>query len=117
KAMHDRRVKVFFAVGGNFLSATPDTEFTARALSRCRLTAHVSTKLNRAHLVTGAQALILPCLGRTELDVQRSGPQFVSVENSMGVVHASRGALGPASEHLLSEPAIEAGLARATLGG
>ncbi|HEY0172438.1 MAG TPA: FdhF/YdeP family oxidoreductase [Pyrinomonadaceae bacterium] len=116
KAMHSARVKVFFALGGNFLSATPDTEFTARALSRCRLTAHVSTKLNRSHLVTGGQALILPCLGRTERDPQSSGEQFVSVENSMGVVHSSRGSLEPASEHLLSEPAIVARLARATLG-
>ncbi|HEV7890488.1 MAG TPA: FdhF/YdeP family oxidoreductase [Pyrinomonadaceae bacterium] len=116
KAMHERRVKVFFAVGGNFLSATPDTEFTAEALRRCRLTAHVSTKLNRAHLVTGEQALILPCLGRTERDVQKSGEQFVSVENSMGVVHTSRGSLDPASPQLLSEPAIVARLARATLG-
>src|SRR4051812_36301787 len=115
KAMHERRVKVFFAVGGNFLSATPDTEFTAEALRRCRLTAHVSTKLNRAHLVTGEQALILPCLGRTERDVQKSGEQFVSVENSMGVVHSSRGSLEPASTQLLSEPAIVARLARATL--
>jgi molybdopterin-dependent oxidoreductase alpha subunit len=116
KAMHDRSVKLFFAVGGNFLSATPDTEFTAEALGRCRLTAHVSTKLNRAHLVTGEQALILPCLGRTERDVQKSGEQFVSVENSMGVVHSSRGRLDPASPHLLSETAIVARLARATLG-
>ncbi|MFN2414572.1 MAG: FdhF/YdeP family oxidoreductase [Pyrinomonadaceae bacterium] len=117
KAMHSARVKVFFALGGNFLSATPDTEFTARALARCRLTAHVSTKLNRSHLVTGGQALILPCLGRTERDAQSSGEQFVSVENSMGVVHSSRGGLDPASEHLLSEPAIVARLARETLGG
>ncbi|HEX8556946.1 MAG TPA: FdhF/YdeP family oxidoreductase [Pyrinomonadaceae bacterium] len=116
KAMYERKVKVFFALGGNFLSATPDTEFTARALAACRLTAHVSTKLNRSHLVTGEQALILPCLGRTERDAQASGEQFVSVENSMGVVHASRGSLEPASEHLLSEPAIVARLAGATLG-
>ena len=116
KAMHDGRVKIFFALGGNFLSATPDTEFTARALGRCRLTAQVSTKLNRAHLVTGKQALMLPCLGRTEADVQKAGPQFVSVENSMGVVHSSCGRLPPASEHLLSEPAIVARLARAVLG-
>jgi molybdopterin-dependent oxidoreductase alpha subunit len=116
KAMHDRRVKVFFALGGNFLSATPDTEFTAQALAHCRLTAHVSTKLNRAHLVTGEEALILPCLGRTERDAQAAGEQFVSVENSMGVVHSSRGSLAPASEHLLSEPAVVARLARATLG-
>ena len=117
KAMHEGRVKVFFALGGNFLSAAPDTEFTAGALRRCRLTAHVSTKLNRAHLVTGEQALILPCLGRTERDVQASGEQFVSVENSMGVVHASRGTLAPASEHLLSEARIVARLASATLRG
>jgi molybdopterin-dependent oxidoreductase alpha subunit len=116
KAMHERRVRLFFALGGNFLSATPDTEFTAEALRRTRLTVHVSTKLNRAHLVTGEQALILPCLGRTERDVQKSGEQFVSVENSMGVVHSSRGSLEPASPQLLSEPAIVARLARATLG-
>ncbi|HEV2704338.1 MAG TPA: FdhF/YdeP family oxidoreductase [Pyrinomonadaceae bacterium] len=115
-ALYERRVKVFFAVGGNFLSAAPDTEYTAAALRRARLTAHVSTKLNRAHLVTGEQALILPCLGRTERDVQATGEQFVSAENSMGVVQASRGRLAPASEHLLSEPAIIARLARATLG-
>src|SRR5919205_1127184 len=117
KAMHGRRVKVFFAVGGNFLSATPDTEYTAEALRRCRLTAHVSTKLNRAHLVTGEQALILPCLGRTEKDMQASGEQFVTVEDTTGVVHQSHGVLPPASEHLLSEPAIVTGIALATLRG
>ena len=116
KAMHNGRAKIFFALGGNFLSATPDTEYTAEALSRCRLTVHVSTKLNRAHLVTGEQALILPCLGRTEIDVQAAGAQFVSCENSMGVVQASRGRLEPASLHLLSEPMIVARLAAATLG-
>ena len=116
KAMHDERARVFFAMGGNFLSATPDTEFTAQALRNCDLTVHVSTKLNRAHCVTGKRALILPCLGRTEADIQASGPQFVSVENSMGVVHASRGQLEPASPHLKSEPAIVAELAHAVLG-
>jgi len=116
KAMHDGRAKVFFAMGGNFLSASPDTEYTARALRNCKLTAHVSTKLNRGHLVTGEVALILPCLGRTERDEQKGGAQFVSVENSMGVVHSSRGMLEPASQHLLSEPAIVAGLATKTLG-
>ncbi|NPC69411.1 FdhF/YdeP family oxidoreductase [Corallococcus exiguus] len=116
QALHDGRVKVFFAMGGNFLSATPDTEFTARALRRARLTVHVSTKLNRAHLVHGQRALILPCLGRTEHDVQASGRQFVTVEDSMGMVHASRGAVAPASEHLLSEPVIVARLAQAVLG-
>ncbi|MHA7630638.1 FdhF/YdeP family oxidoreductase [Corallococcus sp. M7] len=116
QALHDGRVKVFFAMGGNFLSATPDTEFTAQALRRARLTVHVSTKLNRAHLVHGRRALILPCLGRTEHDVQASGRQFVTVEDSMGMVHASRGAVAPASEHLLSEPVIVARLAQAVLG-
>jgi molybdopterin-dependent oxidoreductase alpha subunit len=116
KAMHEGRASVFFALGGNFLSATPDTEYTAEALRRCRLTAQVSTKLNRAHLITGEQALILPCLGRTEVDLQAGLAQFVTMENSMGIVHSSRGSLQPASEHLLSEPAIVARLARATLG-
>lgn len=116
KAMHAGQAKIFFALGGNFLSATPDTEYTARALRRCRLTAQVSTKLNRSHLVTGEQALILPCLGRTEIDMQATGAQFVSMENSMGIVHASRGRLSPASEHLLSEVMIVARLAQATLG-
>ncbi|PYS20496.1 MAG: hypothetical protein DMF72_20930 [Acidobacteria bacterium] len=115
RAMHEESARVFFGLGGNFLSATPDTEFTAEALRRCRLTAHVSTKLNRAHLITGKQALILPCLGRTEIDVQANEPQFVTTENSMAVVEEWRGALPPASEHLLSEPAIVAGLAKAAL--
>ncbi|HEX4946962.1 MAG TPA: FdhF/YdeP family oxidoreductase, partial [Blastocatellia bacterium] len=117
KAMHEGRAKVFFAMGGNFLSATPDTEFTADALRRCKLTAHVATKLNRSHLITGEQALILPCLGRTEIDGQASGAQFVSTENSMGVVQSSQGVNQPISEHLLSEPMIVARLAKATLRG
>ncbi|MFN2530350.1 MAG: FdhF/YdeP family oxidoreductase [Pyrinomonadaceae bacterium] len=116
QAMHDGLAKIFFGLGGNFISATPDTEFTADALKRCRLTAHVSTKLNRAHLITGDQALILPCLGRTEIDLQKRGLQFVSSENSMGVVQMSQGRLEPASPHLLSEPQIVALLAQATLG-
>jgi molybdopterin-dependent oxidoreductase alpha subunit len=116
KAMQDGRAQVFFALGGNFLSATPDTEFTAAALRRCRLTAHVSTKLNRSHLVTGRTALILPCLGRSEIDRQADGEQFVTVEDSMGIVNPSRGSLEPASEFLRSEPAIVAGLAKAALG-
>jgi molybdopterin-dependent oxidoreductase alpha subunit len=116
KAMHDGRARVFFAIGGNFLSATPDTEFTAEALRKCQLTVQVSTKLNRAHLVTGARALILPCLGRTEVDLQESGAQHVTMENSMGVVHSSVGKLLPASPHLLSETVIIAKLAKATLG-
>jgi molybdopterin-dependent oxidoreductase alpha subunit len=116
KAMDDGRVKVFFAMGGNFLSATPDTEFTAAALRKCELTAHVATKLNRAHLITGRTALILPCLGRTETDRQAGGDQFITVEDSMGVISASYGRLAPASPHLKSETAIVAGLAKATLG-
>lgn len=116
RAMHGGAAQVFFAVGGNFLSATPDTEFTAEALSRCSLTVQVSTKLNRAHLVTGRQALILPCLGRTDRDVQKTGSQFVTVENSMGIVHTSRGNLQPPSDQLLSEPAIVSRLSVATLG-
>ncbi len=115
KAMAEGKVKVFFAMGGNFLSATPDTDFTARALERCELTVHVSTKLNRSHLHTGKVGIILPCLGRTELDIQASGVQFVSVENSTGVVHKSQGGKTPASPHLLSEPKIVAELAKATL--
>jgi molybdopterin-dependent oxidoreductase alpha subunit len=114
QAMHDGQAKIFFALGGNFLSATPDTDFTAAALRSCRLTAHVSTKLNRSHVITADRALILPCLGRTEIDVQARRPQFVTTENSMGVVQVSRGSLAPASEELLSEPQIVARLARAT---
>ena len=115
-AMHAGRAKVFIALGGNFLSATPDTAYTAEALGRCNLTVQISTKLNRSHLITGAHALILPCLGRTERDVQSSGAQFVSVEDSMGIVHTSTGTLAPASPDLRSEPAIVAGIAGATLG-
>jgi len=102
-------------MGGNFLCAAPDTEFTAKALQKCRLTAHVSIKLNRSHLITGEIALILPCLGRSEIDRQAMGEQFVTVENSMGVINPSYGVLEPASNELRSEPAIISGLARATL--
>jgi molybdopterin-dependent oxidoreductase alpha subunit len=115
-AMHAGRVKVFVGLGGNFLSATPDTHYTSEALARCRLTVQISTKLNRGHLIAGETALILPCLGRTERDVQKSGEQFVTVEDTTGVVHQSRGVLPPGSEHLRSEPAIVAGMAMATLG-
>lgn len=115
KAMAEGKAKVFIGMGGNFLSATPDTEFTAKALQNCDLTVHISTKLNRSHLIHGKTALILPTLGRTDLDMQASGEQFVSVEDSMGVVHSSKGNLKPVSEYLLSEPAIVAGIAKATL--
>ncbi|WP_328633775.1 FdhF/YdeP family oxidoreductase [Streptomyces sp. NBC_00356] len=116
RALRDGQAKVFFAMGGNFVSASPDTDVTESAMRRARLTVHVSTKLNRSHTVTGARALILPTLGRTERDLQGSGEQFVTVEDSMGMVHASRGRLDPASRHLLSEPAIVARLARRVLG-
>jgi molybdopterin-dependent oxidoreductase alpha subunit len=96
--------------------ATPDTEVTARALQRCDLTVQISTKLNRSHLIGGRESIVLPCLGRTERDQQAEGPQFVSVENSMSVVHRSRGSLSPAGPELRSEPAIVAGLARALMG-
>ena len=115
QALHAGRAEVFLAMGGNFAVATPDTAFTEEALSRCRLTVHVATKLNRTHLLTGRESLLLPCLGRTEEDVQHAGPQFVTVEDSMAAVHRSRGRLAPASPRLKSEPAIVAGLARATL--
>ena len=115
EAMHQKKAKVFFGMGGNFISATPDTEFTANALRNCTLTVQVSTKLNRSHLITGKKALILPCLGRSEKDYQTFGEQFVSVENSMGVVHQSKGHLEPCFEKLLSETAIVANLAKATL--
>ncbi|WP_031030975.1 FdhF/YdeP family oxidoreductase [Streptomyces albus] len=117
RAMRDGKVKVFFAMGGNFVAASPDTEVTEAAMRRARLTVHVSTKLNRSHCVTGARALILPTLGRTERDTGPGGDRFVTVEDSMGMVHASRGRLAPASPHLLSEPVIVARLARAVLGG
>ncbi len=112
QAMRDGAVDVFFCMGGNFISATPDTMATAEGLRKVGLTVQVSTKLNRSHLVTGKKALILPCLGRTELDVQGTGPQFVSVENSMGIVHRSTGSLPPASSHLRSEPWIVAQLSQ-----
>ena len=116
RAMHDGRVNVFVAMGGNFLSATPDTEFTAEALRKCALTAHVATKLNRSHLVTGRTALILPCLGRSERDEQAGGEQFVTTEDSMGIINRSRGKMNPASPQLRSEPAIVCGIAAAVLG-
>ncbi|KOY58552.1 FdhF/YdeP family oxidoreductase [Streptomyces sp. XY332] len=116
QALRDGKAKVLFAMGGNFVGATPDTDVTEAAIRRASLTVHVSTKLNRSHAVTGRRALILPTLGRTDKDVQASGKQFVTVEDSMGMVHASRGNLTPASAHLLSEPAIVARMARAVLG-
>jgi len=107
--------KVFIGLGGNFVAAIPDTEIAARAMRRLNLTVGINTKLNRGHLVHGRKALILPCLGRTELDEQAEGPQMVTIEDSTCVVQASAGRNRPASPHLLSEPAIIAGMARATL--
>ncbi|BBZ11054.1 FdhF/YdeP family oxidoreductase [Mycobacterium branderi] len=114
-AMHRGDVKVFFGMGGNFALAAPDTAYTFEALRQCELTAHVSTKLNRSHLVHGRRALILPCVARTEIDRQASGIQSITVEDSMSMVHLSVGMKEPASPHLLSEPAIVAGMAEATL--
>jgi molybdopterin-dependent oxidoreductase alpha subunit len=116
RAMRDGAAKVFFAVGGNFVAATPDTAVTEAAMRGLDLTVHVSTKLNRSHVVHGRTALILPTLGRTESDLQHTGEQFVTVEDSMSVVHRSRGRLAPASDRLLSEVSIVCRLARAVLG-
>jgi len=116
QAMHEGRGKVFYALGGNFLQATPDTDYTAEALRRCRLTVHLATKLNRSHLITGKVGLILPCLGRSEKDFTGGKEQFVTVENSMSVVHQSVGHLSPAAKELLSEVMIIARTAAATLG-
>ena len=113
--MRDGDADLFLCMGGNFISATPDTEATAEGLRNVKLTVQISTKLNRSHLVTGETALILPCIGRTEIDIQDSGKQFVSVENSMGIVHTSKGGLDPASKYLRSEPWIVASLATAVL--
>lgn len=115
KAMHEKKASFFMGMGGNFLSATPDTDFTAEALENCDMTVQVSTKLNRSHLITGKEALILPCLGRTEIDLQKGGYQFVSVENSMGIVHSSKGVLEPASDKLRSEVSIVCGIANKLL--
>ena len=116
RAMREGKVKAFIGLGGNFVAASPDTGATSEALRSCELTVQISTKLNRSHVTPGKTALILPTLGRTERDVQASGPQFVTVEDSMSVVHASRGRLAPASQHLLSEVAIISRLARHLLG-
>lgn len=113
RAMLDDKVRLYLSMGGNLVSAMSDTEEVARGIRNVDLTVQISTKLNRSHLVTGKQALILPCLGRTEVDAQKSGEQFVSVENSMGVVHLSRGSLPPSSRHLRSESAIVCGIGAA----
>ncbi|GGF36260.1 FdhF/YdeP family oxidoreductase [Echinicola rosea] len=116
KAMYENKAKVFIALGGNFVSAASDTEYTAHALQNCDLTVQVSTKLNRSHLVTGKTALILPTLGRTEMDQKGDKKRYVTVENSMGRVHRSRGSLPPSSSMLKSEPEIIAGIGAAFFG-
>ncbi|GAB3263511.1 FdhF/YdeP family oxidoreductase [Larkinella harenae] len=117
QAMHEGRAKVFVGMGGNFLMAVSDTNYTAEALQKCRLTVHVSTKLNRSHLIHGETALILPCLARSDRDTQASGDQFVTTEATTGVVQQSHGTLEPVSRHLKSEPAIVAELAKAVFRG
>ena len=115
KAMELGDVDLLFCLGGNFISATPQTARTSKAVQSVAMTIHVSTKLNRSHLITGDESLILPCLGRTELDIQNGIEQFVTVENSMGVVHMSRRRIKPASINLRSEPRIVAELASKTI--
>ena len=116
QAMHEEKNKIFIGLGGNFAAAAPDTKYTYEALRACNLTVHISTHLNKSHLICGKEALILPCLGRTELDIQQSGVQEVTVEDSMSMVHSSKGKNIPATRNLKSEPAIIAGIADATLG-
>jgi molybdopterin-dependent oxidoreductase alpha subunit len=117
RAMRDGTSKAFIGLGGNFLRATPDTPVVAQALASCRLTVHIATKLNHAHLVPGAIGYLLPCMGRTEIDRNAAGKtQIVTVEDSMSMVHGSGGINKPASKELRSEIAIIAGIAQATVG-
>ncbi|MCM0148702.1 FdhF/YdeP family oxidoreductase [Photobacterium galatheae] len=116
KAMLAGESKVFLGLGGNFASATPDTRLTQQALASCELTVNIATKLNRTHLITGKDSLILPCLGRTDIDHQQNGPQSVTVEDSFSMVHASGGVVESDTADMRSEPAIIAGIAQATLG-
>ncbi|MDO9553892.1 FdhF/YdeP family oxidoreductase [Rhodonellum sp.] len=115
KAMHEEKVKVFVGMGGNFSAAAPDTHFTAEALRKCNLTVHISTKLNRSHLTHGKTALILPSMGRTDKYIKNGKSQFVTVENSMGIVHSTQGIFPAPSEFVESEPVIVANIAKATL--
>jgi molybdopterin-dependent oxidoreductase alpha subunit len=117
EAMRDGRSTALVCLGGNLPTAMPDPEVCFEAMRKLDLSVHIATKLNRSHLAVGKHTFILPCLGRTELDIQASGPQSVTVEDSMSMVHASRGTLPPASELLKSEPAIVAGIAKAALPG
>src|SRR2546429_1805320 len=115
EAIREGCSKALVCLGGNLAVAMSDPEVTFKAMRNLDLAVHIATKLNRSHLLLAKQSFILPCLGRTEIDVQATGPQSVTVEDSMSMVHASRGGLKPASEHLKSEPAIIAGMALATL--
>jgi len=115
KAMHEGKVKVFLGMGGNFLSAAPDTNYTSEGFRNCDLTVHIFTKLKRSHLVHGKTGIILPSMGRTDKFMKNGKSQFVTVENSMGVVHSSQGVLQPPSEFVMSEPVIVAHIAKATL--
>ncbi len=117
QAMYEKKAKIFIALGGNFLSAASDTNYTAQALQNCELTVNISTKLNRTHLVTGKTALILPTLGRSELDKKEGKPRYFTVENSMGKVHQSKGLMQPVSDTLVSEPEIIGGIADAYFKG
>ena len=117
EAMHNEMVKVFIALGGNFVSAASDSFYTAEAIQKCNLTVQISTKLNRSHVITGKTALILPTLGRTERDENSGEKRFLTVENSMGKVHTTRGRLKPASSKLKSEPEIIGGIANAYFKG
>ncbi|MFS8180335.1 FdhF/YdeP family oxidoreductase [Pseudovibrio denitrificans] len=116
KMMNEGKLRVFMSLGGNFTRSAPDTGLTEEAIRKCRLTINIATKLNRSHLMTGSLSYILPSLGRTEYDEQRSGDQIVTVEDSLSKIHSSAGVNPPASDLLMSEPAIIAGLARATIG-
>ena len=116
KAMHAGKIKVFFSMGGNFLSATPDTGYTAAAMRTLKLTVSVSTKLNRTHLVHGTEALILPTLARSDKDIINGAAQFVSCENSMGIVQQSEGILTPVADTMRNETQIICEIAKTVLG-
>jgi molybdopterin-dependent oxidoreductase alpha subunit len=115
QAMIDGKSKALFCLGGNFAVAMPDSEQSFPAMGKLDLSVHIGTKLNRTHLLVSKETYLFPCRGRTEADMQANGPQSITVEDSMSMVHASAGKLTPASEHLRSEPSIIAGIAHATL--
>src|SRR5262249_11987907 len=115
KAMVEGRSETFVGLGGNFVAAAPDTEIAQAAMQRLKLTVGINTKLNRGHIVHGREALILPCLGRSDIDMQASGRQSITVEDSMSMVHCSSGLLEPPSPEIRSEVSIICGMARATL--